>query len=147
MILHLADKWVHLSDTHRESGLGWCLQYFDQRPADHSTWGSHDEAIVLNPRAILGTTGVSLHPSFRSTPDEQKLSQVREAYENDIARAADSKMRRQPGQTPQQVRSKVKANSSKDTQTRPGMKPTIGEGRRPFPFGPHEPLRQQGRLP
>eukprot|EP00971_Amphidinium_carterae_P331963 6465818-Amphidinium_carterae.2 len=64
MILHLADRWAQLSDTHRESGLGWCLQYFDNRPAEHSTWGSNDEAVVLNPRAILGTTGVSLPPEL-----------------------------------------------------------------------------------
>eukprot|EP00971_Amphidinium_carterae_P107821 2134942-Amphidinium_carterae.2 len=29
MILHLAEQWHNLTDTHRESGLGWTLQYYD----------------------------------------------------------------------------------------------------------------------
>eukprot|EP00971_Amphidinium_carterae_P122201 2419636-Amphidinium_carterae.1 len=38
MVLHLAERWQELTDTHRESGLGWTLQYYDTRPPEHSTW-------------------------------------------------------------------------------------------------------------
>eukprot|EP00971_Amphidinium_carterae_P107822 2134942-Amphidinium_carterae.3 len=100
---------------------------------------------MLNPREILGTTGVALHPSFRKEPDQDKLSKVRAAYERDVTRSADVKTQRLPGQTPlspQAVRSKVKAGmSGKDVQTRPGT--TLAVERRPYPFGP---VAQERRL-
>eukprot|EP00971_Amphidinium_carterae_P341201 6479889-Amphidinium_carterae.2 len=135
MILHLAEQWRNLSDTPRESGLGWTLQYYDTRPPEQSAWNVDGELLVLNPREILGTTGVALHPSFRKEPDQDKLTKVREAYERDVTRSADVKRQRLPGQTPQPVRAKVKAGmSGKDVQTRPGTKPAVE--RRPYPFGP-----------
>eukprot|EP00971_Amphidinium_carterae_P143520 2843582-Amphidinium_carterae.3 len=112
MVFHLAERWAEMSDTHRESGLG----------------------------EILGTTGVALHPSFQAVPDHDKVQRLRAIYEKDVSKSAEFKTRRQPGETPQAIRAKVKAGTSKEVQTRPGTKPTMPT-KIPYPFGPYAHLR------
>eukprot|EP00971_Amphidinium_carterae_P032102 632168-Amphidinium_carterae.1 len=141
MVLHFAERWQELSDTHRESGLGWTLQYYDTRPPEHSTWQLEGgDTFVLNPREVLGTTGVALHPSFQAVPDPAKVQQLRDIYEKDVSKSAEFKTRRQPGETTQAVRAKVKAGAMKEVQTRPGTKPTMPT-KIPYPFGPYATLR------
>eukprot|EP00971_Amphidinium_carterae_P108912 2156698-Amphidinium_carterae.2 len=109
----------HFKDCHHKRATQAAM-YYDTRPPEQSAWT---------------IDGVALHPSFKKVPDQKKLAKVREAYDRDVARSADSKTQRLPGQTPQAVMAKVKAGmSGKEIQTRPGTNPAVE--RRPYPFGP-----------